>query len=107
MCARMIQLRVSPFPEAISEGANNNSTPPIKCKTPIVFSQLKKRSVIRPRKSGAMIAAMGTAPKASPMISLRLLDDKAKPSVVNHAPQTKNWRNIIMDSLIRMDEFMS
>ena len=57
--------------------------------------------------SAEVIAAMGTAPKASPMISVRLLDDKAKPSVVNHAPQTKNWRNIIMDSLIRMDEFMS
>src|SRR5688572_21748745 len=38
------------------------------------------------------------------MISARPLVPRHCPSVTNHAPQMKNWRNIITDSLVRIVE---
>ena len=54
--------QVSPCLFAISEGPAKSKAPPTRCRIPIVFSQLKKPVRNQSKKSGAMMAAFGTAP---------------------------------------------
>jgi hypothetical protein len=67
-----------------------------------IFSALKYLSAIKPIMNGAMIAphdcVENTAPVSAPL-ALRLFIRNV-PSVTNHAPQTKNSRNIMVESWI-------
>ena len=50
----------SPF--TAKPGTASMAAPPMSNSTPITFSEGKNRSATRPRKSGAMIAAIGALP---------------------------------------------
>src|SRR5690606_32741909 len=58
-----------------------------------------------PTKNGEIIAAIAVLPYASPICppSNRNPWPRYVPIVTNHAPQTKYWRNIMADSLTRME----
>src|SRR5690554_1125050 len=58
-----------------------------------------------PTKNGEIIAAIAVLPYASPICppSNRSPWPRYVPIVTNHAPQTKYWRNIMADSLTRME----
>lgn len=86
----------SPF--VANEGTASRATPPMSSNTPITFSDGNKRSAIKPRNSGAMIAAIGAAPYEAPMMEARPFASRQAPKVTNHAPHRKNCRNIITES---------
>lgn len=68
----------------------------------MTFSEGKKRSAMSPKKRGAKMAAMGALSYAPPMMVPRSFVPRASARLTNHDPQAKNWRNIMMESLVRM-----
>ena len=75
-------------------------TPPAMCNTASSFSLEKNRSATIPIKKGLMIAAIAVAPYAVPIcvsVKCRVVP-RYVPIVTNHDPQTKYWRNIMIDS---------
>src|SRR5216683_1141121 len=87
---------------AEKRGAAKRITPPSRCRVPRTFSVAKYRSATRPRKNGATMAATGLTvygqcvSVAMPWFVMYTAMD------VYQAPQMKNWRNIIVDSLVRI-----
>ena len=53
-----------------------------------------------PRNKGAIIAAIGALPYAPAPKAPRSFVPRHCPKVANHAPQVKNWRNIITDNFV-------
>jgi len=86
-------------PLVANPGTASMAAPPMSNNTPITFSEGKNRSATNPRNSGAMIAAIGALPYAAPMIEASPWLSRQAPRLTNHAPHTKNCRNIITDRL--------
>src|SRR4051812_20070678 len=77
------------------------------CSAARMRSVAMNRSATMPTKNGEIIAASAVVPAASPICSPEKCSVAPShvPMVTYHAPQTKYWRNIIADSLIRVAEF--
>src|SRR5689334_6580491 len=81
---------------------------PIICRVPRIFSALIKRSAIKPMINGAMMAPQDCVEKTWPIcapLAERLLERKV-PSVTNHPPQIKKFKNIMTDNCNRVVAFM-
>src|SRR5712664_1122318 len=88
--------------EPVKRGTAQRTKPPSTCRTPRTLSVAKYRSATSPRKNGATMAATGFTvygqwvSVAIPWFVIYTAMD------VYQAPQMKNWRNIIVDSLVRI-----
>ena len=83
---------------SVVRGTASSTSPPAMCSTPSTFCVAKNRSAMSPTKNGAAIAAIGFTVYGqcvSVPIPRAVMNTAI---VVYHAPQMKNWRNIITDS---------
>ena len=72
------------------------------CSAAMSFSLENSRSATMPMKKGDTIAAIAIAAyEAATSLPLKCsVVPTYVPIVTNHTPQTKNWRNIITESLV-------
>src|SRR6478752_9767691 len=76
-------------------GVASSTSPPSRCSTPSAFCVAKYRSATSPTKNGAAIAAIGFTRKGQELSVAMPWLLMYTAMVVYHAPQMKNWRNII------------
>src|SRR6476620_4080402 len=76
-------------------GVASSTSPPSRCSTPSAFCVAKYRSATSPTKNGAAIAAIGFTLNGQELSVAMPWLLMYTAMVVYHAPQMKNWRNII------------
>jgi hypothetical protein len=95
---RRITRRNGTGPALAAAGTARIATAPNNVITASTRSDAKNRSAIRPRKKGAMIAAIGLSVYARPMYPPIPISRMNGAVETYHAPQMKNSRNIMIDN---------
>lgn len=84
----------------ITSGMASMKAAPSRCMTPSTRCEAKKRSATMPRNSGETMAAMGQTVNTSAVRSPKPALFSQPVTGTYHAPQMKNWRNIMADSAV-------